>query len=165
MSFQQREAGRLLACGLKYKEICQRIGINASTLHRWRGIPEFIEYVKQLEAERERQEIELGAHRRASGVEPVDKDGHTVDEQIRALSQEAIVRLRSFVHHENARISLSASVQVLALAGFVPPARKPSVQPNDAAARRGSALARLSAQVPDDEGCETPVAEADGVEG
>ncbi len=149
MNLQQREAARLAVGGTKSTLIRKMLSISDSTWRRWRGENEFTQYVRTLEAEREKQEIERGMNRRDTGEVHVP-DGLSVDEQIRAISQEAVVVLRKLVHDEDPRVSLSASLQALNLAGHVAPARKPSVQPNDAAARRGSSLARLSAAVDDE---------------
>ena len=54
---KQRLAVELLTCGegLSYKEICERLGINAKTLYNWRHLPEYAEFqseVKKINDER-----------------------------------------------------------------------------------------------------------------
>ncbi len=152
MNFQQREGARLATGGTKDKTICQRLGINKSTWLRWRHDPEFIEYAHTLETERERQEIERGLNHISNAIETSGSSDSNVHAQIAQMCNEAVQVLQDLLHDSNPRISLSTSIAVLNLAGHVPPARKPCVQPNDVASRRGLALARLSAAVDDDEG-------------
>lgn len=54
---KQRQAVELLTCGegLLYKDICERVGINARTLYEWRTSPDFLRFqseVKRLNDER-----------------------------------------------------------------------------------------------------------------
>ncbi len=152
MNFQQREGARLVVGGTKDKTICQRLGINKSTWLRWRHDPEFAQYTQTLETEREKEAVERGLNRGSNTIEVPMQSGLSVTAEIAQMCREAVETLKDLIHDPNPRVSLSASIQVLALAGHVPPARTATVKPNDAASRRGSALARLSAAVDDDEG-------------
>ena len=48
---KQRQALELLTCGkgLKYKEICEIVGINPKTLWDWRHEPEFTHFQEELQ--------------------------------------------------------------------------------------------------------------------
>ena len=48
---KQKQALELLTCGkgLKYKEICEMVGIDGKTLYRWRHEPEFAHFQEELE--------------------------------------------------------------------------------------------------------------------
>lgn len=48
---KQRQALELLTCGkgLKYKEICEIVNIDAKTLYNWRHNPEFSHFQEELE--------------------------------------------------------------------------------------------------------------------
>lgn len=155
MNLNPREAKARMEAGYKLYEqgyttpqICDALGVSTPTVTRWRkrwSVPK-PEKVPAL---------------------TLDPTAMSVDDQIKALSLEAMNQIRTHVHSEDARVSLSACLQVLALAGHVPPARKPSVQPSDGASRRGSAIARLSAGVTPDEGRapDVPPANATGAPG
>jgi hypothetical protein len=165
MNLQQREAARLATSGKKDKEICRRIGIHRSSLRRWRMSEEFIAYAADLEKEIEREAIAQGVSHRADKIEVSAPDGVDVNAEIKAISKQAVQILRDLIHDSNPRVALSASIQVLALSGHVPPARKPSVQPSDAVIRRGNTLARMGEMLDLDEGREKPQQANEGADG
>ena len=81
---KQRMALELLTCGkgLKYKEICEQVGIDGATLYRWRTSQDFAHFQEELQRINDERWLATVDAARAAAVRLVEKDNQKMVEFI-----------------------------------------------------------------------------------
>ena len=81
---KQRMALELLTCGkgLKYKDICEQVGIDGKTLWNWRNSPDFSHFQEELKRINDERWLATVDAARAAAVRLVEKDNQKMVEFI-----------------------------------------------------------------------------------